>query len=68
MTTEFITEEERSQSQQTQGLTTSKKITQPHCRPILIHSFIHSFTFNRRLKAHAVEYNGKNTLTVKIKS
>jgi len=28
----------------------------------------HSFTFNSRLKAHAVEYNGKNTLTVKIDS
>jgi len=36
--------------------------------PSVSHSFIHSFTFNSRLKAHAVEYNGKNTLTVKIKS
>jgi len=30
--------------------------------------YLYSFTFSRRLKAHAVEYNGKNTLTVKIKN
>ena len=28
-------------------------------------SFIHSFTFNSRLKAHAVEYNGKKHINSK---
>jgi len=35
-----------------------------------LQNYIHSFTFNSRLKVKAltVEYNGKNTLTVKIKN
>jgi len=41
-----------------------------HDRMGVTHIFIHfiSFTFNSRLKAHAVDYAGKNTLTVKIKN
>jgi len=31
-------------------------------------NFIHSFTFNSRHEAHAVEYNGKIHITIKIKS